>query len=60
MFKILSSIIGVVGFLLVLGVAGADCDGKCMENSMPIGDIIMYSLLGFALMIGGLLGALRD
>ena len=29
-------------FLVLLGVAGADCDGKCMENSLSMGEIFSY------------------
>jgi len=45
-----------VGFFLVLGVAGSDCDGKCMENSMPIADVLMYSAVGIVLMLAGVVG----
>jgi len=45
-----------VGFILVLGVAGSDCDGKCMENAMPMTDVLMYSALGLVMMIAGAVG----
>ncbi len=45
-----------VGFFLVLGVAGSDCDGKCMENAMPLTDVLMYSTLGLVLMFAGAVG----
>lgn len=45
-----------VGFIFVLGVAGSDCDGKCMENAMSMGDTIIYSLVGIGLMLGGIFG----
>lgn len=54
MMKVIGTIIGVSGFLLLLGVAGSDCDGKCMENAMPIGDVILYGLIGLVMMVTGL------
>lgn len=45
-----------VGFFLVLGVAGSDCDGKCMENTMPLTDVLLYSTLGIVLMLAGAVG----
>lgn len=47
-FKITGSTLMILGFFLILGTAGADCDGDCMENSMPILDMVLYSLIGFA------------
>lgn len=54
------SLIAVAGFLLMLGTAGADCDGKCMENSLPLMDIIVYCLIGLAMMTGGILGVVKS
>lgn len=45
-----------VGLFLVIGTAGSDCDGDCMERSMSIGQIITYSLTGLVLMLIGALG----
>lgn len=45
-----------VGFILVLGVAGSDCDGKCMENAMPIGEMLMYSAIGLVMIAAGAIG----
>jgi hypothetical protein len=44
------------GILLILGTAGADCDGKCMENSLPIGQMLIQVLIGFAGIGAGALG----
>ena len=46
-------IIGFAGFLLLMGAAGSDCDGKCMENALPLGEVILYSLIGLAMMVVG-------
>jgi len=35
-----------VGIFIVLGTAGADCDGKCMENAMTIGQTLAYFSMG--------------
>ena len=32
--KIIGYLLVFVGIFIVLGTAGADCDGKCMENAM--------------------------
>jgi hypothetical protein len=60
MIKYLGVAVAVLGFLLVLGVAGADCDGKCMENSMSLTDIMLYTAVGFLMMISGAIVAVRS
>ena len=47
--KIMKFVFGTlafVGFLIILGTAGADCDGKCMENAMTIGQTLAYFSMG--------------
>jgi hypothetical protein len=59
MNKVLMFFYGVavaVGIVLVLGAAGSDCDGKCMENAMPLVDVIKFSVAGLALIALGALG----
>lgn len=46
----------VAGMLIVLGTAGADCDGKCMENSLTLGEILEYTFYGIALIVVGAFG----
>ena len=60
MIKIAAYTVAVLGFFLVLGVAGADCDGKCMENSMSLSDIMLYTAIGFTMMISGAIVAVRS
>ena len=60
MIKYLGVAVAVLGFFLVLGVAGADCDGKCMENSMSLSDIMLYTAIGFLMMIGGVAVAVKE
>ena len=60
MIKITATTVAVLGFFLVLGVAGADCDGKCMENSMSLSDIMLYTAIGFTMMISGVIVAVRS
>ena len=43
----------LVGFLIVLGAAGSDCDGACMENALSLSEIMLYSLLGMSLIVWG-------
>ena len=47
----------IIGILILFGVAGADCDGKCMENSLSLTEILMYSLGGLAFLLSGALAA---
>jgi hypothetical protein len=53
--NLIGGVILFVGFILILGAAGSDCDGKCMENAMSIGDILIYSFIGLGMMISGYL-----
>ena len=55
MKNVIATVIGFGGFFLLLGVAGSDCDGKCMENAMSLGDTIMYAGLGLAMMATGII-----
>lgn len=48
-----------IGFLMVLGVAGADCDGKCMERALTIGETIEYTLYGIVLIAIGAFGLIK-
>ena len=38
---VLSWGIGIMGVLMILGAAGADCDGKCMDNALPLSEMLM-------------------
>ena len=60
MIKTIAVTVAVLGFFLVLGVAGADCDGKCMENSMSLTDIMLYTAIGFTMMISGAIVAMKE
>ena len=51
--KIIGYVLGFVGFFILLGTAGADCDGKCMENSLTIVQIMEGVLMGIGLMVLG-------
>lgn len=42
--------LGIAGFILLLGTAGADCDGKCMENSLPLDQMLLQVFIGFVMM----------
>lgn len=48
-----------VGFLMVLGAAGNDCDGKCMENAAPIGELLKMVGYGIAVAAAGTFGLLK-
>ena len=48
-----------VGFLMVLGAAGNDCDGKCMANAAPIGELLKMVAAGVALTAVGVFGMMK-
>jgi len=52
--KYVGYVIGFLGFFVILGTAGADCDGKCMENSLTMMEIIEYTMLGMSMMVMGI------
>lgn len=47
------------GIVLVIGAAGSDCDGKCMENALPIYDLILYMLGGVFMIALGAFGFMK-
>lgn len=49
--------VSVVGFFLMLGAAGSDCNGECGPG-MSIGDILLYGGAGLAMFVYGALGAI--
>ena len=51
--KIIGYVIGFIGFFILLGTAGADCDGKCMENSLTVVQIMEGVFMGIGLMMLG-------
>jgi len=53
MLKYLGGTIIALSIFFILGVAGADCDGKCMENSLSISDILLYTFYGICGIIIG-------
>ena len=32
--------------ILILGVAGSDCGGSCMEDAMPLDKMMIYGAIG--------------
>ena len=53
MMKVIGYIVGFIGFFILLGTAGADCDGKCMENSLTMVEIMQGVFMGIGLMMVG-------
>ena len=41
MIKAIGWVVCIVGMLAVIGTAGADCDGKCMENALSLTEIAL-------------------
>jgi len=52
--KIIGYVLGFVGFFILLGTAGADCDGKCMENALTITQIVEGVFMGIGIMALGI------
>jgi hypothetical protein len=47
MFKnIIVGCIGAFGLILILGVAGSDCGGSCMEDAMSLDKMMIYGAIG--------------
>jgi len=55
----ISSILIMVGIVLMAGSAG-DCDGKCVENSNTIAEMLMYAGMGLTLFLTGAIVAIRQ
>ena len=53
MMKVIGYIVGFIGFFILLGTAGADCDGKCMENSLTVVQIMEGVFMGIGMMMLG-------
>ena len=50
MFKnIIVGCIGAFGLILILGVAGSDCGGSCMEDAMSLQQMMFYGAIGIAM-----------
>ena len=52
--KIIGYVLGFVGFFILLGTAGADCDGKCMENALTVTQIVEGVFMGIGIMALGI------
>ena len=52
--KIIGYVLGFIGFFILLGTAGADCDGKCMENALTITQIVEGVFMGIGIMVLGI------
>jgi hypothetical protein len=55
----ISSILIMVGIVLMAGSAG-DCDGKCVENSNTIAEMLMYAGMGLTLFLTGAIVAIKQ
>tara|TARA_B100000902_G_scaffold334063_1_gene333003 strand:- start:54 stop:245 length:192 start_codon:yes stop_codon:yes gene_type:complete len=52
MINTFGALLIVIGIMMMAGSAG-DCDGKCMESANTLTEMLMYSLMGLALMLFG-------
>ena len=52
MINTFGALLIVIGIMMVAGSAG-DCDGKCMESANTLTEMLMYSLMGLAVMLVG-------
>jgi hypothetical protein len=59
MVKFCCSVLVGLGFFILIGTAGSDCDGACMERSMTLGEIAIWSFIGLSMMGLGAIGLYR-
>jgi hypothetical protein len=59
MKTIISSFLLIGGIILMAGSAG-DCDGKCVENSNTIAEMLMYAGMGLTLFLTGAIVAIKQ
>jgi hypothetical protein len=59
MKTIISSFLIIGGIILMAGSAG-DCDGKCVENSNTIAEMLMYAGMGLTLFLTGAIVAIKQ
>ena len=52
MINTFGALLIIIGIMMMAGSAG-DCDGKCMESANTLTEMLMYSLMGLALMLFG-------
>jgi len=52
MKTLISTTLIALGIAMMAGSAG-DCDGKCMESANTLTEMLMYSLMGLAVMLVG-------
>jgi hypothetical protein len=38
---------------MIIGTAGADCDGDCMEKALTMAEVMKYTMLGLGMIIVG-------
>ena len=59
MIKVIGYVFVFIGVFAVLGAAGADCDGKCMENALSLTEIALYTMIGMCATAVGALMIMR-
>ena len=59
MIKVIGYVFVFIGIFTVLGTAGADCDGKCMENALSLTEIALYTMGGMCATAVGALMIMR-
>ena len=52
MINTFGALLIVIGIMMMAG-SGGDCDGKCMESANTLTEMLMYSLMGLAVMLVG-------
>jgi len=56
MIKFISYASIVIGLLVVIGAAGDDCGGDCIERAMPLADLMLMVAIGLGMMVAGIIG----
>jgi hypothetical protein len=60
MKNVIGSALIFVGFFLVIGAAGSDCDGDCMENALSLSELLVFTSVGLCGIIAGSAMCLRS
>jgi hypothetical protein len=53
MVNIFGWVLAALGFIMIIGTAGADCDGDCMEKALTMAEVMKYTMLGLGMIIVG-------
>jgi len=59
MIKLISYVLVIVGLFMVIGAAGSDCDGACIDNAFSFSELLKYVSIGTMVTITGIIGVVK-